>query len=80
MERESINHVLFDFYAIVDTDVGIARLMNRFYNNPNLINRAVIGQDIETYKILMLNRKYHNPLVMFITKHIVLMQILYIWK
>lgn len=68
MEKESVNHVLFDFYSIIDTDVGIARIMNAKYNNPTITNQSILGKDLETYKILMLNRKYINPLMMFLNE------------
>lgn len=68
MEKNSVNHILFDFNTIIDTDIGIAMLMNKKYNNPNIINPMVIGKSIEDYKILMINRKYSNPLVMFLNK------------
>ena len=68
IEKESINRILFDFYSVVDIDIGIARLMNTKYNNPGFINPQVLNKSIETYKILMLNRKYYNPLVMFLNE------------
>lgn len=68
MEKESVNHILFDFYSIIDTDIGIARLMNAKYNNPAIVNPSVMGKDLETYKVLMINRKYPNPLIMFLNE------------
>lgn len=63
MEKNSINRVLFDFNSIVDTDIGVALLMSKKYANPTFVNTKVIGKTIEEYKILMLNRRYINPLI-----------------
>lgn len=67
MEKESVNRVLFDFYSIIDTDIGIALLMNRDYNsNTAVINMDAFGKTIDQYKLLMLNRSFSNPLFMFL--------------
>lgn len=68
MEKNSINHILFDFNSIIDTDIGVALLMSAEYNNPNIVNSRVVGKSIEDYKILMVNRRYINPLIMFLNE------------
>ena len=65
---ESINRVLFDFNAIVDTDIGIAMTINAEFNNPDVINQKLIGLQVQQYKLLMLNRTFYNPMVMFINE------------
>ena len=60
------NHVLFDFNSIIDTDIGVAMVMNDKYNNPSIVNEKMMGKSIDDYKFLMLNRKYYNPVIMFL--------------
>lgn len=66
MEKAVINRVLFDFTSLIDVDVGMALLMSTKYNNPAIVNQKVAGRTIDEYKVLMLNRIYRNPLVMFL--------------
>ena len=64
----SINHILFDFTSVFDVDIGMAMVMNTRFNNPAMVNQMVIGKSIEDYKYILLNRRYRNPIVMFLNE------------
>lgn len=66
MAKPDPNRMLVEFDAIFDTDIGIARIMNEDYNNPDLINDKVYGLSDFEYKILFLNRKATNPIKLFL--------------
>lgn len=68
MVGDDTNRILIDFDAVIDTDVGIAKVINKRYNNPALINQKMIRQTTESYKFLLLNRIYQNPLFMFMNE------------
>lgn len=61
-----VNRLLIEFDTVIDTDIGIATLMNEEYNNPSFTNPRLFGLSQWEYKITFLNRHYENPLIMFL--------------
>ena len=64
--QDEVNHILFDFNAVVDTDIGIAMLINKKFRNPAYVNQKMLDKSMNDYKYLLVNRKYYNPLIGFL--------------
>lgn len=61
-----VNRLLIEMDAVIDLDIGIAHLINSEYNNPEFVNTKMLGLSDWDYKTLLLNRRFENPLRMFV--------------
>ena len=53
--------ILFDL--IVDTDVGLLKLIQKDYNNPKIFIPGILNErDVNILKMIMTDRGYYNPL------------------